>query len=226
MQNSSWPPGGHIGQWIATKIDRAPPLIHTITPVKYEVDWPRTSQVMERNGKSEMATWWPHWKPDHDQNREGTSPNPPRYAKEIWNQSSHPFLSYGAECGLGRRTRKPSENIINYVEQISNFWSEELLQRWFQTESQKCEWSNIFWEVEMSCHNFWHPLPISSTWNLCQCFCPVIKLPANSIVYRTCSLKGKKLDNPCSRRCITGRVNNGQSDWLLALICSKEISLL
>jgi hypothetical protein len=35
MQNSRWPPGGHIGRWIATKIDRAPPLlIQTITPLK------------------------------------------------------------------------------------------------------------------------------------------------------------------------------------------------
>jgi hypothetical protein len=42
--------GGHIGRRIATKIDRAPHLIHTIPSVKYEVDWPSTSQVMEQNG--------------------------------------------------------------------------------------------------------------------------------------------------------------------------------
>jgi hypothetical protein len=31
-------PGGHIGRRIETKIDRAPPLMHTIKTVKYEVD--------------------------------------------------------------------------------------------------------------------------------------------------------------------------------------------
>jgi hypothetical protein len=35
------------------------PLTHITAPLKYEVDWPSTSQVMERNGKSEMAT--PIW---------------------------------------------------------------------------------------------------------------------------------------------------------------------
>jgi hypothetical protein len=65
-QNSRWPPGGHIERWMTTEIDSAPPLIHTITPLKYEVDWPSTSLVMERNGKSEMATWWPYWKSDRD----------------------------------------------------------------------------------------------------------------------------------------------------------------
>jgi hypothetical protein len=49
MENSRWPPGGNIGSLIMTKIDRAPPKTHTLIPPKYEINWVRGSQVMERN---------------------------------------------------------------------------------------------------------------------------------------------------------------------------------
>jgi hypothetical protein len=51
MENPRWPPGGHIGSRIANKIDRAPPQTHTLIPPKYEINWVRGSQVMERNVK-------------------------------------------------------------------------------------------------------------------------------------------------------------------------------
>jgi hypothetical protein len=49
MEILKWPPGGHIGSRIATKIDRAPPQTRTLIPPKYEINWVRGSQVMERN---------------------------------------------------------------------------------------------------------------------------------------------------------------------------------
>jgi hypothetical protein len=49
MENLRWPPGGHIGSRIATKIDRAPPQTNTLIPPKYEIKWVRGSQVMKRN---------------------------------------------------------------------------------------------------------------------------------------------------------------------------------
>jgi hypothetical protein len=38
MENPRWPPGGHIGNRIMTKIDRAPLLTHPDMPNKYEIN--------------------------------------------------------------------------------------------------------------------------------------------------------------------------------------------
>jgi hypothetical protein len=35
---------------------------HITAPLKYEIDWPSASRVMERNTKIKMATWLPNTK--------------------------------------------------------------------------------------------------------------------------------------------------------------------